>query len=164
MLELSLDRRVMIIAKGYWALTTGQLPFWEYSMDDFIWFSQSSEVYVNIIFIITDERQGRLNQAEKGTMGKAFWAVVLTGWSRDMEEQQINGTGSSSEWLEQKCCVGKWYEMRQAWQSLSSGGITGPPNELSSTKLWPSTSDCIDGKQIPLDSSLEYVLFLYKNT
>lgn len=126
MLELSLERRVMITAKGYWVPKIVQPPFWECSMDDLFWFSQISEVCVNIISIITDERKGQLNQAEKGTLGKAFWTVVLIWWSWDMKEQQVTGTGRSAVWLEQKGCAGKWDEAGQTDNCCHLEGLLDP--------------------------------------
>lgn len=82
-------------------------------MDGFFGFSQHfSEVCVNIISIITDKRQVGLNQAEKGTLGKAFWTVVWVEWVRDMKEQPMAETGGRAVWLERKGRAGKRCEMR----------------------------------------------------
>jgi hypothetical protein len=45
-----------------------------------------------------------LNQAEKGTLGKAFWTVVELKWFRNIKVQQINGTEHSAIRLEQEGC------------------------------------------------------------
>lgn len=87
-------------------------------------------------------------------LGKAFWIVVQMEKSRDMREWQINGTENSATWLEQKGCS----DVRWSWRSsqvrllLSSGRFIGLPTEcrptLSPTRLCPSISHCVDGKQM----------------
>ena len=127
---------------------------------------QPSEVCANIIFIIPAGRQIGLNLAEKHFgqwyryNGPGIW------WSsRLMELKAVQcGWKKKDVWAS---CVSWGWRNRQVWLSWPSR-LMGPPTEqspaLSSTKFWSSISHCIDGKQMSSDSSLEWVLHIYKNT